>query len=76
MEKIKFEDKLDELEAIINKLESDKINLYDSIEEYTKAVKIVKECDKELSDIEEHISKIVLENGEVKDFKIDDENNT
>ena len=70
MEKIKFEDKIKELENIINDLENGEIDLDQSIEKYTKAMKLVKECDKELTDIEEHVSKIVLENGETKDFKI------
>ena len=74
MEKIKFEDKMKELENIINELENGEINLDDSIEKYTKAMKLVGECDKELSNIEEHVSKIVLENGETKDFEIEEEN--
>ena len=69
MEKVeKFEDKIKELETIINDLESDNINLDDSIEKYTKAMKLVKECDEKLKNVEEQVSKIVAENGELKDF--------
>ena len=57
------------LETIISELESDTINLDDSIEKYTKAIKLVKECDEKLKNVEEQVSKIVAENGELKDFK-------
>lgn len=64
----KFEDKLKELETIINDLENGEIDLESSIEKYTTAMKLVKECDEKLKSIEEQINKIVLENGELEDF--------
>jgi len=68
--KMKFEEKIKTLEKIINELENDDINLDDSIEKYTKAMKLVKECDEELKNIEEKISKIVTPDGLV-DFEIE-----
>jgi len=70
MEKKKFEDKIEELDKIINELENGEIDLDDSINKYTKAMKLIKECDKELKDIEEQVNKIVLENNETEDFEI------
>lgn len=70
MEKKKFEEKISELEKIINELENGEIELDDSINKYTNAMKLIKECDAELKKVEEQISKIVLENNEVKDFEI------
>lgn len=70
MEKKKFEDKIEELDKIINELENGEIDLDDSINKYTKAMKLIKECDKELKDIEEQVNKIVLENNEIEDFEI------
>lgn len=70
MEKKKFEDKIEELDKIINELENGEIDLDDSINKYTTAMKLIKECDKELKDIEEQVNKIVLENNEVEDFEI------
>ncbi len=67
---LKFEDKIKTLEKIISELENDDINLDDSIEKYTKAMKLVKECDDELKKIEEKISKIVTPNG-LTDFEIE-----
>ena len=50
----KFEDKIKELESIINELENGEIDIDTSIEKYTKAMKLVKECD-ELEDF--HLAK-------------------
>lgn len=68
--KMKFEEKIKTLEKIINELENDDINLDDSIEKYTKAMKLVKECDEELKNIEEKITKIVTPDG-LADFEIE-----
>ena len=67
----KFEDNIKELEQIINELENGNTDLEESIEKYTKAMKLVKICDKKLKDIEEQVSKIVTENG-LEDFKIEE----
>lgn len=67
----KFEDKMKELETIIGDLENGEIDLDESIEKYTKAMKLVKECDEKLKTIEEQVSKMVTEDNEIKDFNID-----
>jgi exodeoxyribonuclease VII small subunit len=66
---LKFEDKIKDLENIINELESGEIDLDSSIEKYTKAMKLVSECDSRLKTIEEQINKIVKENGSIEDFE-------
>ena len=50
--KQKFEDKITELEQIINELENGNVSLEDSIEKYTKAMKLVKDCDEQLKNID------------------------
>ena len=70
---MKFEDKMKKLEYTINELENGEIDLDSSIKKYTEAMKLVKECDDELNKIEKQVSKIVLENGEEKDFSIEEE---
>ena len=66
---MKFEDKIKELESIVNELENNEIDLDESINKYMMAMKLVKECVKELKDIEKKVNKIVSENGEEEDFK-------
>ena len=66
---MKFGDKVKELESIINELENGEIDLEESIEKYTKALKLVKECDEQLKNIEEQVNKMIVDNKEV-DFEI------
>mgnify|MGYP002522555803 FL=1 len=66
---MKFGDKVKELENIINELENGEIDLEESIEKYTKAMKLVKECDEQLKNIEEQVNKMIVDNKEV-DFEI------
>ncbi len=67
----KFEDKVKELEEIINILENGDASLDDSINKYTEAMKLVKECDAELKQIEEKVNKIVAEDGSLENFDTD-----
>ena len=62
---MKFGDKVKELESIINELENGEIDLEESIEKYTKAMKLVKECDEQLKNIEEQVNKMIVDNKEV-----------
>lgn len=68
---VKFEEKLKELETIINELESGEIDLDTSIEKYTTAMKLVKECDEKLKNVEEKVNKIVTENGDLESFEVE-----
>lgn len=67
----KFEEKLKELESIIGDLENGEIDLDQSIEKYTRAMKLVKECDEKLKSVEEQVSKLVTEEGEIQDFEME-----
>ena len=69
----KFEEKIVELEKIIDALENGNIDLDESIEKYTKAMKLVKECDEKLKSIEQQVNQIVRENGKLEPFELDDE---
>lgn len=69
---VKFEDNLKELETIIHELENGEIDLDSSIEKYTKAMKLVSECEKKLNEVEEKVNKILNENGQLEDFSIEE----
>ena len=71
MSELKFEDKINLLEKIVNELENDDVNLDESIEKYTKAMTLVKECDLELKNVEEKIAKIVNSDGSLEEFNIE-----
>ena len=67
----KFEEKMKDLETIVNEVESGEIDLDSSIEKYTQAMKLVKECDEKLKTVEEQVNKIVTENGTIENFNIE-----
>lgn len=66
-----FEEKIKELEKVVNELESGEIDLDSSIEKYTLAMKLVKECDDKLKNVEEQVNKIVSENGTLENFEVE-----
>ena len=66
----KFEDKIKDLENIIEVLENGEVSLDESIKKYTEAMRLVKECDSELKNIETKVNKIVNENGNLEDFEV------
>lgn len=67
-----FEEKLAELERIVNNLETGEVPLDDAIEEFKKAMDLVKECDEKLNGAQEAIAKIVNDNKEVVEFEINE----
>ena len=68
MENLSFEESLEKLEEIDNKLENGDVPLDDAIDEFSNAMKLVKLCNDKLTAAEESIAKIVKENGEVVEF--------
>ena len=70
MEELSFEESLEQLEEIVNKLESGDVPLDDAIDEFTKAMNLVKVCNVKLNNAEEAIAKIVQDNGDIVDFNL------
>lgn len=69
---LSFEESLMKLEEIVKKLEVGDVPLDDAINEFNYAMKLAKTCDEKLKSAEESISKLVKENGEVVDFKVEE----
>ena len=70
MEDLSFEESLEKLEIIVNRLEQGDIPLDDAIDDFSEAIKLVKICDDKLNSAEESIAKIVEENGDLIDFNV------
>ena len=68
MQELSFEESLEQLEEIVNKLETGDVPLDDAIDEFTKAMELVKVCNAKLNNAEEAIAKIVQDNGELVNF--------
>lgn len=69
---LSFEDALEQLETIVKKLETGEVPLDDAIGEFNTAMKLAKTCDEKLKSAEKAITKLVKENGELADFKIEE----
>ena len=65
--KIDFESSLKELESIVTKLEDENINLEDSVKSFEAGINLVKECQKQLSQAELKVKKL-LDNGDTVDL--------
>ena len=72
MENLSFEESLEKLEEIVNKLENGDVPLDDAIDEFTKAMQLVKVCNTKLNNAEEAIAKLVQDNGELVDFNVNE----
>ena len=72
MEEMSFEESLEKLEEIVNNLENGDVPLDDAIDEFDKAMKLVKVCNDKLTTAEESIAKIVEDNGELIEFNSND----
>ncbi len=71
MEDMSFEDSLEKLEEIVNKLENGDVPLDEAIDEFKKAMDLVKLCENKLNSAEEAIAKIVQDNGDLVEFNSD-----
>ena len=68
MENLSFEESLEKLEEIVNKLENGDVPLDDAIEEFNNAMQLVKVCNDKLNAAEESIANIVKDNGDIVGF--------
>lgn len=69
---LSFEESLEKLEIIVKKLESGEVPLDEAIDNFNEAMKLAKTCDEKLKNAEEAITKLVKDNGEVVDFKVEE----
>ncbi len=67
-----FEQALEELEIIVKELETGTVELDTAIEKYTEAMKLAKYCSEKLKNATDKVNKILTEQGELKDFSIEE----
>ena len=69
-----FESKMEELEKIVQELEKGDLSLEDSVSKFEEGMRISKECNTLLNNVEKKISIILEKNGEIeeKDFSVDE----
>lgn len=71
-EKMSFEEKIKKLEAIVSELESGEVDLDNAISKYTEAMQLSRECSLKLTEVTEHVNKILNENGKLDDFEVEE----
>lgn len=69
---MKFEDKIRELEKIVTELENGEVSLDDAIDKYTTAMILAKECSDKLTEVSDKVNKIMLENGKLEEFNVEE----
>ena len=62
---------MDDLENIAEELESDKLNLDDSMKKFEEGMKISKLCNEKLENAEKKISILLEKDGEIKEENFD-----
>jgi|TARA_B100000482_G_scaffold14725_1_gene10193 exodeoxyribonuclease VII small subunit len=70
---INFEKALEELEGIVEDLESGDLSLENSLKSFEKGIKLARQCQEQLSKAELQVQKLIEENGELKTAPLKDE---
>lgn len=73
LEELSFEEAMEKLEEIVEKLETGDIPLEKAIEYYQEGMKLSKICSEKINNVREKMVKIVNENGEIKTFDFEEE---
>ena len=71
VKKQSYEENITQIDEILEKLESEELSLDDSISEYEKAIKLIKDSEKLLEAGEGKVMKVLEKNGkvEMEEFK-------
>ena len=69
---INFEKSLEELEGIVEDLESGDLSLENSLKSFEKGIKLARQCQEQLSKAELQVQKLIEENGELKTTPLKD----
>ncbi len=69
-----FEEQIEELEKIVQELESGNLSLEDSVNKFEEGIEISKKCNKTLEEAEKKITILVKDKDELKeeDFKTEE----
>ena len=68
MENLTIEQKFEKLERLVNKLETEKLSLEESISLYEEAMKLSKELSLELNEVTKKVM-LIQEEGNIEEFK-------
>ena len=69
---INFEKALEELESIVEDLESGDLSLENSLKSFEKGITLARQCQEKLSQAELQVQKLIEEDGELKTTPLKD----
>ena len=69
---IDFEKALEQLEGLVEELESGDLSLENSLKSFEKGIKLARLCQEQLSKAELQVQKLIEENGELKTSPLKD----
>ena len=69
---INFEKALDELDSIVEELESGDLSLENSLKSFENGIKLARQCQEKLSQAELQVQKLIEEDGELKTTPLKD----
>ncbi|WP_141431717.1 exodeoxyribonuclease VII small subunit [Bacillus sp. 03113] len=72
-EEISFEEAMERLEEIVEKLEEGDVPLEEAISFYKKGMELSKLCHDKLKNVEEQLTQILTEDGQTEIFSIQEE---
>ena len=67
-----FEENIKELENIVLKLENGEVPLDEAINEFHRAMVLVKSCDDKLNNAKDAIAQLVKDNDDIIDFNVEE----
>lgn len=68
-----FESALEELEQLVERLESGDLPLDEALTDFERGVKLTRECQKKLASAEQKVKVLMEENGKVQELPFDTE---
>ncbi|MCM3571817.1 MULTISPECIES: exodeoxyribonuclease VII small subunit [Mesobacillus] len=71
--KLSFEQAMDQLENIVEKLEEGDVPLEEAISFYKEGMELSKLCHDKLKNVEEQLAQIITEDGRTEGFSINEE---
>ena len=66
-EEFNFEELMEKLEEITNKLEKEQLSLDESVKLFEEGMQISKQCNSKLEDAEKRITMLINQDGEIKE---------
>ena len=73
MKKNNFEEKIEQLEKVVNELEKGEMNVDESLLKFAEGMKLSKECNKMLEDAEKKITILLEKDGKIEEEDFDNE---